>query len=65
MCVCVLVAQSRPTLRPHGLYPTRFLLYGILQETWSGLAFPSPGDHPNPGIELASPVSHALQVIPS
>ena len=29
------------------------------QEYWSGLPFPSPGDLPNPGIELGSP---ALQV---
>ena len=25
------------------------------QEHWSGLSFPSPGDLPNPGIELLSP----------
>ena len=25
------------------------------QEHWSGLPFPSPGDVPNPGIELQSP----------
>ena len=25
------------------------------QENWRGLPFPSPGDLPNPGIELASP----------
>ena len=25
------------------------------QEYWSGLPFPSPGDLPNPGTELASP----------
>ena len=25
------------------------------QEDWSGLAFPSPGDLPNPGTEPASP----------
>ena len=25
------------------------------QEYWSGLPFPSPGDHPDPGIESASP----------
>ena len=29
------------------------------QEYWSGLPFPSPGDHPDPGIEPESP---ALQV---
>ena len=26
------------------------------QEYWSALLFPSPGDLPNPGIELGSPV---------
>ena len=26
------------------------------QEYWSGLPFPSPGDLPDPGIELMSPV---------
>ena len=26
-----------------------------MQEYWSGLPFPSPGDHPNPGIEPMSP----------
>ena len=30
------------------------------QEYWSGLPFPSPGDLPDPGIELASPASPAL-----
>ena len=25
------------------------------QEHWSGLPFPSPGDLPDPGIELGSP----------
>ena len=25
------------------------------QEYWGGLLFPSPGDLPNPGIELRSP----------
>ena len=27
------------------------------QEYWSGLPFPTPGDLPDPGIELVSPVS--------
>ena len=30
------------------------------QEYWSGLPCPPPGDIPNPGVEPASPVSHAL-----
>ena len=30
------------------------------QEYWSGLPFPSPGDLPDPVIELLSPMSPAL-----
>ena len=30
------------------------------QEYWSGLPFPLPGHHPDPGIELTSPTSPAL-----
>ena len=30
------------------------------QEYWSRLPFPSSGDHPNPELELMSPVSPAL-----
>ena len=30
------------------------------QEYWSGLPFPTPGDHPDPGIESTSLVSPAL-----
>ena len=29
------------------------------QEYWSGLPFPSPGDHPHPGIEPRSPALQA------
>ena len=29
------------------------------QEYWSGLPFPSPGDHPDPGIEARSPALEA------
>ena len=32
------------------------------QEYWSGLPFPTPADHPDPGIEASSPVSPTLQV---
>ena len=28
-------------------------------EYWSGYPFPSPGDHPNPGIEPRSPALQA------
>ena len=30
------------------------------QEYWSGFPYPPPGDLPDPGIELASPVAPAL-----
>ena len=30
------------------------------QEYWSGLPFPSPGDLPNPGIELTSHISYSF-----
>ena len=33
------------------------------QEYWSGLPFPSPGDLPNPGIELKSPTVQADSTI--
>ena len=36
------------------------------QEYWNGFPFPTPGDLPDPGIELTSPVSPAspaLQVV--
>ena len=36
---------------PLGSFSTGFLS----QEYWSGLPFPSQGDLPDPGIELASP----------
>ena len=32
----------------------------LRQEYWSGLQFPTPGDLPDPGIELKFPVSPAL-----
>ena len=30
------------------------------QEYWSGLPFPTPADHPNPGIKPTSPTSSVL-----
>ena len=32
------------------------------QEYWTGLPFPSPGDLPNPGVELGSPALQALSL---
>ena len=56
-----LVAKSCPTLETSWTVAHQApLSMGFSrQEYWSGLPFPSPGDLPNPGIELRSP---ALQV---
>ena len=53
-------AQSCPTLcGPMDCSPPGFSIHGISQqEYWNGLPFPTPGGHPNQGIEptfLASP----------
>ena len=52
---CSVVSSS---LWLHGLQPTRLLCpWGFsMQEYWSGLSCPPPGDLPNPGIEPKSPV---------
>ena len=60
-CCCYLVAQSCPTVTPWTVAPQAPLSMGFSkQEYWSGLSFSPPGDLPNPGIELVSPVSPAL-----
>ena len=54
-----LVTKSCPTLfaTPRTVAFQASLSMGFpRQEYWSGLPFPSPGDHPNPGIEPVSPV---------
>ena len=56
------VAQSCPTLcDPMDCSLPGSSIHGILQagEYWSGLPFPSPGDLPEPGIELGSPTLQA------
>ena len=56
ICHCCLVAKSCPTLlQPHGVCQAPLSMGSPRQEYWSGLPFPSPGDHPDPGIESASP----------
>ena len=56
-----LVAKSCPTLAPPRTIACQApLSMGFSrQEYWSGLPFPSPGDLPNPGIELGSPAPQA------
>ena len=64
-----LVVQSCLTLCSHlDCSPPGSSVHGILQaieeefsRQWSGSPFPSPGDRPNSGIKLMSPVSPALQ----
>ena len=55
------VAQSCPTLcDPWTVAHQAPLSLGFSrQEYWSGLPFPSPGDLPDPGIELRSPTLQA------
>ena len=59
--VKVLVLQSCPTLcHPMDYSPPGSSVYGISQaRNWSGLPFPPPGDHPDPGIEPRSPALQA------
>ena len=50
-CVCMLVAQSFPTLcKPLDYSLPGSSVHRILQERILELPFPSPGDLPNPGI---------------
>ena len=63
MCVCIsLVTPSCASLcDPRDCSPPGTPSMGFpMQEYWSGLPFPSPGDLPNAGIKLASLASPAL-----
>ena len=70
VCVCVCVCMCVCSLSYVQLFATPWtvthqapLSMGFLrQEYWSGMPFPPPGDLPDPGIELASPVPPALHV---
>ena len=58
--MCVLVAQSCPTVTPWTVAPQAPLSMGFSrQESWSRLSFPSPGDLTNPGIEPGPPALQA------
>ena len=50
------------SLQPYGAHQAPLSMGFCRQEFWSGLLFPTPGDLPKPGIELASLVSPALAV---
>ena len=61
VCVCVLVAQSYLTLcDPVDCSSLGSLVHGILQaRILEWIAFPSPGDLPDPAIELQPPALQA------
>ena len=59
MCVCSVMSNS---LRPHRLSPPSSSVYGIFQaEIMEWVPFSSPGYLPDPGIELVSLASLALE----
>ena len=59
VCTCVLSCLTFAT--PWTVVHQAPLSMGFpRQEYWSGLPFPSPGDHPYPGIEPKSPESPVL-----
>ena len=56
-----LVAELGLTLEtPWTVAPPGSSVHGILQQCWSGLPFPSPGDLPDLGIEPGSPALQAV-----
>ena len=55
---CSVISNS---LRLHGPLSMEF----SRQEYWSGLPFPSPGDLPNPGIELGPGFAQQAASLPS
>ena len=61
VCVCMLVAQSRPTFcSPMDCSPPGSSACGILQvRILEWVRFPPPRDLPDPGIELGSPALQA------
>ena len=58
MCVCSIVSDFES---PWTVAHQAPLSMGLtIQEYWSGLSFPSPGDLPDPGIKPTSPEFLAL-----
>ena len=59
--MAVLVLQGCPTLCDAMDYnlPGSLSMEFSRQEYWSGVPFPSPGDLPDPGVELRSPALQA------
>ena len=61
-CICVRSVMSN-SLQPYDCSPPGFSSMEFSRQEYcsTGLPFPPPGDLPNPGIELVSPMSPALQ----
>ena len=60
MCVCSLLSRARLFATPWtAVHQAPLSMRFSRQGYWSGLPFPSPGDLPNPGIELWSPALQA------
>ena len=61
LCVLSLFSRVQLFVTPWTVAPQAPLSMGFpRQEYWSRLPFPSPGDLPDPGIELTSLTSPAL-----
>ena len=66
MCVACSVDQLSQTLTSQAVAHQAPLSTEVsMQEYWSGLPFPPPGDLPNPGIELMSSALQADSLEPS
>ena len=68
-CCCVVAKSAQLFVTPWTVDPQAPLSMGFSrQEYWSGLPFPPPGNHPNPGIKPPAfqadslPLSHLGQV---
>ena len=61
LCACVLSRVQLIAIPPTEAHHAPLSIGFSRQEYWNGLPSPPPGDLPNPGIKLASPVSPALQ----
>ena len=57
--VCYLLSRVRFFAAPWTVAHQAPLFIEFSRQYWSGLPFPSPGDHPDPGIELRSPALQA------
>ena len=60
LCLMCVQLLSRVQLFVTPWTVTRQFMGFTRQEYWSGFPYPPPGDLPDPGIELASPVAPAL-----